>query len=153
MISSSWISFFPNPSTYFSSNFKINYELFLILVLRLLLVLYVILVVKIELNIRITITTSSFTLIKDSTLEELPMLLEQPFNTARILISNSYGCSIFSGPIGIVGFNLYSILYLAGCSNYRIDLLYIIGWVNNGVCSKTYWTFKYWLIWFPFFFN
>jgi len=32
-----------------------------------------------------TLESSSFTLIKDSTLEELPMLLEQPFNTANKL--------------------------------------------------------------------
>ena len=37
----------------------------------------------IELNTRIIRTRSSFTLIKDSTLEELPMLLEQPFNTQK----------------------------------------------------------------------
>ena len=38
--------------------------------------------------------------------------------------------------------------------NFSIGyFLYIVGWVNNGVFSKTYWTFKSWLIWYSCFFN
>ena len=68
-----------------------------------------------------------------------------------------FSFEILNTLIQVFIFMVLSFEYLMLCyywfNNCRNDLLYIIGWVNNGMCSETDWTIESWRIWFLFFLN